>query len=341
MTSLSALAAIREEHDALYGRWRDEHAAGAIEDEAARQRWSAAVDALVAKLEAVETNGLSLSEYNWLCGALLRWQGVIGASLRIPRYIKMPPPPMNARLDQSKIWTQEEIKGWLDQKSYFLAKVRKALDLVEQLEAAARVPISGEADDWIQAKIHFANEVLDGRIELRQLTASAYPHLQLVWLEDVKSLVAYFNWKNRGAPVFSDPETDHQSACQWFHDRLRFQKKHSPEDFAEARSFLEATYLRNGRVDWEKSGTMTLREGKAERLSAFGLSDPRGKARAYVEAFYENILPAVSTRNPQSVAILVDLLEARWQIVDCLEAALAIYGLDRDAVELAQRALGA
>lgn len=338
----ATLLRLKQENEALYDEFLEGHTNGSLDDKATRDRFNARVDSLLASLKELDTSRLSISEYRWLSSVLLRWQSA-SVLLKKPRYIEIPPPPSEPPTRAARVWTQEEIESWLRDKSYEAAKVRRRADLVDQLEREVRELSSDEArlQDWHQAKVHFAREVLLGRIDFSQTTAGAYLHLEEVWLDEVKDLMAYFLWKERGSPSPGDPDADYREACSLLDQRLREgSTRCTPTDFAEARAYLEKHFLTDGKLDLAKRAH-ALVESKAQRLwQAQGSYDELrnwATAETYARAFYENVVPAVLQKDKDSTRAVVEALQGSpscptHRIANCFEMAVAITFLDRGAI---------
>lgn len=120
-----------------------------------------------------------------------------------------------------------------------------------------------------------------------------------------------------------------------------------PQEFEEAKSYLESRYLTNGKFDQTKPEAKKLVERKAYRISErvrgmTGKTDDDKNwvdAEAYVEMFYENIIPAVIENNREKVLRVLKAFqfskapENRYHIINCFETALAIYFLNAETIK--------
>jgi hypothetical protein len=128
-------------------------------------------------------------------------------------------------------------------------------------------------------------------------------------------------------------------------------------EFGAIRSYLENRYLTDGKVAHEGRREKSRRakkliETKAQRIKKRRKENEAGyveavqddlanwlAAETYVRLFYENIIPAVEKKDPISVLKVLKAFqyskapENCWWVINCFEAALAIYFLDRGIIE--------
>lgn len=200
--------------------------------------------------------------------------------------------------------------------------------------------------DWHQGVVRFANDVLDGSINFaNRIGSDTYWFLESTWLEDVKSLRAYFLWNERGGTSDSDQMTkDYLQASEEIRSMLfRPEHKAHTNKFAEPRQYLENRYLTDGRIDESKPDVQKLVSRKARRIWVVtgdaDIAQNWFRAQKYVRMFYENIVPAVVTNDASVVNSFLeafafsDASENRSQVIDCFEFALASYFLDIDRIQ--------
>ncbi len=96
-------------------------------------------------------------------------------------------------------------------------------------------------------------------------------------------------------------------------------------------------YLNDGKINFHKKETIDLIKRKHEKMKNKNGSlkdEDKNEARIYVEMFYENIIPAVTEQDNDSILMVLKTFhfseadEHRYHIISCFEATLAIYFLN-------------
>jgi hypothetical protein len=202
---------------------------------------------------------------------------------------------------------------------------------------------SDEEQDWCAAELVFALEVLEGRLHLtRRLDSNTWPLLEKEWLSDVKRTKAYLLWEDRG----DDPDRhrrDYDDACAALRGRLVDERAKAPvHDFDVVEKYLRERFLSQDRFDERKPAARELLERKAQRISRTSPDqDSFGDwchACEYARMFYDNILPAVHKKDQDATLAVLKAFqfsrapENRYLIIDCFEAAIAIYFLDAGTI---------
>jgi hypothetical protein len=235
-------------------------------------------------------------------------------------------------------------------------KVRAISEFVSYLrdnphEVHKQIPSRRNAElltDWSAAETYYASDILRGRIDMtRQSSPDCYVYLQWVWLDDAKRLRAYLNWA--AAKQNSREQADtcyYMMSCQelgdTFQDRLI---KAKLIDYLPIAEYIADNLLHNGKLAPNKPAAHALIQKKAWCIWKC-LGQPHDRhdqnwrdAEAYVRGFYENIGPAIETKDPTATKALLKAMTMggkegyRYRIMDCFEAALLIYFLDPEAVE--------
>lgn len=173
--------------------------------------------------------------------------------------------------------------------------------------------------------------------------------MEELWLQEVKSLRAYFIGLNKGGGFSATSDENYLDACKQLNKILINPNiKASKVEFGKVKHYLEEHYLINNKINIASnfvSGKLISRKAKRiyERIGEE--SDMKGWASAetFVRMFYENIIPAVMEKDRERT---LSVLKAFWgdsnrnkfsiivvsSIVNCFEAALAIYFLDPDII---------
>jgi len=351
------LTRLQQRHDHLYRKILSTAAEKPNQITAERARWVREMDELLGLLQAVPTEGMSASTYDWLTTALINWQVASAAILDEPREVRLPQSPETLLRDRSdRVLSDEEVEKLLGQQAHHLSLVRRARELTEQLDRISAEGSSDEAlaQDWRGARVFLAYELLSGQRSFsRELTSRSFRHLVDIWLTEVKSAWAFVLWKERGSPLWDNPDADYLQACHDFESRLRepASSKAQLADFAEAEEFLRRVYLSNGdrvRIESPNQEETTATEPgltesawslvrrKAERWAELtGHWDPDDNWRVadnQVRDFYDNITAAVRDRDRSSTERVVRAVVDREGIANALEAALAVSFLDGEMV---------
>ncbi len=352
---------VRADHQRLFDEFR-ENADTLCTNRDLLAKFLNDVDQLLEEMKQLNQDMQRAEEFDWLNTAAMDWQIVFSSRLRIPRDIRREvgiQVPSRTLEPTRRILPDEQIQQHLKDKAYLVGQFRKLAALARRLEElnAYRdriheeiVSSPEEAErDWHDAHVHFASEVLDAEIFFPyQIGPESYHRLENIWLEDVKRMRAYLIWERRNDGWSPEAELpNYLSACEQLRSKLLDESlKASPASFEDVKSYLNATYLRAGRLDtspgqpgwelvrakarriWQRSGQPA---GQDERIWA--------AADAYCQAFYENIIKAVVEDLPEAVAAVVNAFRIcrnfghNYPIVNCFEAALTIYYLKPSTVQ--------
>lgn len=361
MSSSRRLADLLERDSDLQARLRDAQAAGELTGSSRTlKEMNRVLDVLLADMAELDVDELTLDEYERLTGSLMRWQAASSAALQQPREISMPAPPAGGYGRIDTVLDPNQIQSWLDDRALYQSKVRTAAWLLTQVERLAAEGSSDEerADDWHQAQVYLALKVLDGTHPLPgRWTSDAYHHLESVWLDEVRRLLAYLLWKEEGEPLWGDGLSHYYGACDRIRTGLKELSKGSDADFEEVRTYLRKEYLvsagprdRSAVDDRPGSSGNELIARKAQRLWEVGQGDGErldwARATSYVKTFYESIIPAVLDGDPEcrrrvlNAVGLDDTDRDHWRhtIVNAFEAAVTLYFLAPDSDEAAAEA---
>jgi hypothetical protein len=258
--------------------------------------------------------------------------------------------PMELRLTQ-KTFTDEDVDKWLKEKANRLSRDRRLHQLTNwSLDWLIDGIISTPAEeflDWQSSRLLFGCQILDGTIDFANQTVwKLYALLEDLWLNDVKQYLAYFIWKNKGGSW--EPEqrlNNYYLACEYLRLGLaeKPEIKGSRRDFGELRTYLDHRYLSAGKFDLSKPSAKTMIDKKAYQIMATtGQTDSLKnwmRAEQYARLFYNNIIPAVLDEDRTNTQMVLEALQLReapescFLIINCFEAALAIYFLNPDIVK--------
>jgi hypothetical protein len=201
-------------------------------------------------------------------------------------------------------------------------------------------------DDWSHAELIFALEVLEGNIHLRRLAdPKSYRRLEIQWLSDVKRMKAYLLWEeHEGSPAPGHPDDYYLAACRHLQEGLVNEGLKAPlQSFNLLEEYLKTHYLdAAGRFDPGKVEAELLLKRKAHRI--FDVTQERddstnwAHASDYARMYYGNIVSAVKVQDEESTLAVLKAFqlsrapENRYLIINCFEAAVAIYFLSPQVV---------
>jgi len=338
---------VKKTHDELYYKVLKDHRT-LLKNSQELSAFISSANRLVKDIQTLSTQVRSLDDYTWLSDTIVRWQLVFSSLLNIPKEIRISSPTGPLETEQPvRLMPEEEMEQWLATRAHHLSIVRKANTLLREADFIERIPSTTEEmnSDWRSANIDLAAAVLEGKINFaRQIGSRSYYRLERQWLREVKQLSAYRIWENRGGPLHLDTrEADYYEACE----RIRLMLvdpgiKASKDDFEEPIAYIETHYLTAGKIDPNDNRTKKLIESKTKL--AWNVEDQidvaanRVVARKYVNAFYQNIIPAVADDDPESVLGVLKAFqyargsEVRFLLVNCFEVALAIYFLNPEII---------
>jgi hypothetical protein len=328
------------------------------------------IEPLIKAISKVSGEVKTVEERAWVNKATSEWQE-IAIELKRPLDIVIgqpiqplvPPPLRKARISETEIirelahrayeisrdraaQREKHIRELLGNQQ-FIEEVAKDPNRVLYTLASWDTPRQAERD-WSLAEIEFAADIIEGNIRfVTKIAPDSYRYLQHEWLEDVKRLKAYLFWEQSGDGWSVDlGEAHYYNACRWFHERLGdMTLKAGTSDFEDAQKFIENGLLSNGIFNARNNkDAHTLVERKARRLWEDEPERESDKnwieAELYAREVYENIIAAVVKHDRQSTARVLNAIEPghknrRWyKIVDCFEAALAVYFVEKGAVDV-------
>jgi hypothetical protein len=352
---LSSITDIKKLHEELYGRAMREGRELGKDLE-----FLSAVEELLTAIMASAERATVFDDYVWLGLAATQWQVVYSTTWNIPKTIDMPLPSTQKELVKplpgNKALSADEVRDWCKRHAEYLGLLRVA----KTGKPSSQLDMDW---DWRQAETLFASDVLDGFPNFAgRIGSASYGLLEEVWLKDVKQIRAYFIWKKRGAPYPGQEREDYDFACDHIRRLLTDRSgkrsiKARPSEFGEAKAYIEQRYLTNGRVVHEgasekAAAARVLIARKAERIherrkqteskySECAENDLRNWiwAELYVKMFYENIVPAVMENGKENVLAVLKAFqyskapENCWWVINCFEAALAIYFLNANTIQ--------
>jgi hypothetical protein len=295
--------------------------------------------------------------YRFILDAALKWQVVFSSFTKGPP--RMPIWPMPSK---TEVQSEEDLPNWFKERARMHWRVRKLYALLrrpdQSIEGLFGMLPSTDLEmvqDWITAALIFAMEVLAGEIHLtRTLRPRSYGNLEGEWLSDVKRTKAYLMWERcvleqqRDRQAWS-PDDFYFEVCKQLRERLAPGKdKAEPVDFAPIRDYLREHYLDAvDKLAPHREDSDRLLRAKAHQIFAAGAGQGADAdwyhACAYARMFYDNIIPAVEAKSQEERAETTLLVlkafqyskapENRYLIINCFEAAVAIYFLDAEIVQ--------
>lgn len=344
---------IKDTHEKLYEKVLQKHQ-NIKDDLKLQKKYMDNIEELLDNIKELSMKTSSIKDYAWLSNASMQWQVVFSSVLNIPRNVQIDSPKQEFKSPYKKSKsTSETLKEFIKKHSYMFFRERVLSEARVNPERLIARYISTESDqnnDLITSKRFLAHEILVGNInfayELKQKHYREY--LEKIWLKDVKELMAYFNWTKRRDGFITeegDAFSDYEKACKEIRSQLVKQDiKASASDFIEIKNYLETLYLdRNGKVDITKSDVHELIIKKRDRIcettGKTNKDENWYRAESYVRFFYENIISAVMKKDEKNIAKVLKAFqfskaqENRFLIINCFEAAIAIYFLDKEIIE--------
>jgi len=268
-------------------------------------------------------------------------------------------PEKKEPLIYQQFFSVKDFKNLLKLKSENFAKSRiiekfekKSLEEIMQHYMSTKEEME---KDWHNAEVSIASEILDGKINFAyKIDNNLYSYLEKIWLRDVKEFKAYLYWKGKGAPYQNNEQmdADYFEACKKIRQKLIDSNIKAPLDyFSEVKDYLETNYLDvEGKIDIEKADELIERKARRIWEVRKGIFEKEVNwyiAETYVRMFYENIIPAVMKINQEKEFVptkcsIAQILKAfqfskhpenRFLIINCFEAAIAIYFLDPNIIK--------
>ncbi|MGZ4841118.1 MAG: hypothetical protein ACXV5J_05185 [Candidatus Angelobacter sp.] len=319
---------------------------------------------LLQDIEGQSKNVASVQDYRQLHDVVEQWRKA-GPALQLNlRDITLLPPSPDQLAQQPSapppVWPDSSLHDWLVLKASEFSKNRalawsKSLSVDEIVrrhrESMSEDQAHQQANyDWSQAELYLASYVIDGQFDLvRSLTPESYRRLEgedgTMWLQRVKQLKAYMNWKSRGEGWGEEAaRADYAKASREIVDQVFRPERKAPQSaFLPIQEYIEKHFLakdafsKDATLDPAKERTKLWLEVKARRLSETrGVDDPAA-AEDFMRKYYENIITAVlgggeknekSTRSVIEALGLCSAFSHYDAMVNCFEMALAIYFLD-------------
>ncbi|MBN2528053.1 MAG: ATP-binding protein [Deltaproteobacteria bacterium] len=251
---------------------------------------------------------------------------------------------------QPTIWSEEKIKDWMKKKSYEISE-RRAVEWHSKLPVHRILELySNEfpaqmddhlVSDWHHAELYLAADVLDGRTKLDDnFEPTYYSEIENIWLQEVKELKAYFNWKKDGHQGYAE---NYWKACEELRNMLTgFSRKvNSIKAFEPIKQ-----HIRRYQTDGTEKNN--LLNAKISRLRPFGLSAEQSNriAEEYVTDFYGKITDAATTGEDKNATCSVlhalgfcpngpndDSSRYNNAIVNCFEMTISIQFLNANLVD--------
>lgn len=244
-------------------------------------------------------------------------------------------------MPKEKISSEKDLNKWLEIMAYYLSNDRR-WHMVKNMTNQELIELIGsspeECDtDFKCARILFGCHILDTVLSFTHYNEELiYSHLQEIWLSDIKQLKAFY--KSTKTNANHDMVSNYYKACDEIRQQLeKTSVKASLEDFKTVKNYIMNHYLTDGKIDFHKKETTELIKRKHEKIKNKNRSvqgEDKLQARTYVEMFYENIIPAVTEQDNESILMVLKAFhfseadEHHYHIISCFEAALAIYFLN-------------
>jgi Novel STAND NTPase 1 len=191
-------------------------------------------------------------------------------------------------------------------------------------------------EDWHNAEIELAYEILENRSALTQIDPEGYRILARCWLEEIKRTKAYYIWLDKSGK-WTPEESESNYREGWTHIVRKLQKgtKFDAAQFTGIRKYIEEQYLTGGKVDAAKPQAESLIRAKAHRVwemtrDTDEKADEKKDWEAavqYAEDFYENIARAVDGLDIEARNKVAEALQAtdrRRHLVNAFELAIAV-----------------
>lgn len=298
-------------------------------------------------------------DYNWLERAATEWQAIFSQILVEPKNIreeiKLPPRPSGVPSSRKRLDVPYSTDSYINTIANGIGENRKLSDLkrwIQELEQRRNrinmeIPSSPEEkeQDWSDATVYFSTRVLADRLDLiSELNIkSSCSQLEKVFLDKVKRMNAYHEWQYRGEGWgLLAMEGDYRNACDELHQKLLNPNiKATASDFKDVREYLSDNYHIDNKSFLNSEKTKKLIQQKAYRIwqsKSFPAQSEKNDweiAEKYVKCFYTNIIEAIEgqskEKRKQSIENVLKALSKygrKYDITNCLEAAIAIYFFD-------------
>ncbi|HEV8072469.1 MAG TPA: hypothetical protein VGP76_32420 [Planctomycetaceae bacterium] len=325
-----------------------------------RQKLLERINQFVARLRRTARQIQTTHDFERVNELALELQSTFSNVLQIPRDVHDEiglPDSLEQLAPTLRRFAPDEVDAYLAGLAHDISRHRKLSHLSRLVSRLTRQPelidtwILSTHDetlqDWYNACLFLATEVLSGEIRfVEQLKSDSFMHLQMVWLDDVKELLAYLEWERngeQGAPYLK--HASYYGACQTLHERvLDPELKSPPENFKEIFGWwAEQKYPQRYLFDAGSQRYPQLRpliERKARRIwdkSLCGDANAHWQsAERFVLQFYGNIISAIRDRDKDAASEVLAAIrcdsEHPVEILNAFEAALVIYGLDAELI---------
>ena len=308
------------------------------------QKFLAEIEDLLSNLKRLSEEAILLDDYRWLAEAVINWQVVYSSTFNIPKIIDLSMPAKGLiHPSINKALSEVELDELIKQNAYFLALPR--------IKTTGKYSTDEEIKgDYYYAELFVSLWILRGELRFSKMSSLSYVRLERVWLKEVKQLIAYFNWMDRGSKIEPPYQTvDYFKACEALRDMLvNGRIKDSQSDFLEVKAYIENHYLTDGKIDVKSNvKAANLIRKKAERIAVRMIEMGRKRddlknwieAETYVRMFYENIISAVIADDEEKVRMVLrafqynKALENKYHIISAFEAALVIYFVKPDIIQ--------
>jgi hypothetical protein len=180
---------------------------------------------------------------------------------------------------------------------------------------------------------------MNREFRLSDLEARCYRHFEYVWLEELKEILAYFNWvrsREKGEHFWCSDDkkqSHHRMACDEVRSFLIDPTvKATPSEFATIREYILREYLDSGgRANGPHANELVaVKCGLLLRNRARDLNQADAIARQFVKGFYENIVKAAQNLDREAaLGVLRSLAyggsaNGLPSIINCFETILAV-----------------
>src|SRR5271165_5916730 len=229
----------------------------------------------------------SVEEYLWLRDAIDQWRtagGILNIDLNRTLNIPSPDQPLEP-LSAFTVWLDSDLQRRVDSEANEFAKRRavqwyqkRSVEQIVDLYLKTLSPHQAWEEsqkDWSLAEVHFASDLLDGSMDLRQITAASYWRLEgkggQMWLQEVKKWKAYFRWQARGSGWGqSEADLDYLQASEELNNSIWNSKRKLPTTaFEPVEQHLRQHFLdKEGKLDPEKDRVKLWTQVKAGRQGA-------------------------------------------------------------------------
>lgn len=301
----------------------------------------------------------------WLEAAMVEWQKIF-PDRDLRHEIGLPAGHLPTSPETTKRRTRlpySVIRGDLNLAAYNIGAKRKMRVVTERIKELRGIEENPggihsviassreeQDEDWRFALVYFASDVLSGRTDFaNQLSSESWRELERVSLEEVKRLNAYHISLTDSRR--SDPTGCYLKACAELNAAVLCpDMKSAPLAFPEVREFLKTEYSCGESFPRFSTGNPAaegLKAGKAETLyqtrNARGgrgtAADDWKCACEYLSVFCDNVIDAIEGEEKKaelSMRRVLSAFQEPWRgisLVNCFEAAVAIYFFPPDRVE--------